>query len=129
MLRKALEKQKSETLENDSTQTNQQIHQIDDVFNISFQSNVSETIALNDSVCVLRESEAKHLSEEVFLTEVLIDESTVGDGIVDDTDANDIAPSKFQEYIDGIQLDVSNDISLDENTQESFGMELFIITI
>lgn len=122
LLRKALEKQKSETLQSDSTHTNQKNLRTDGVANISFQSKSSEVIVLNDSECVLRESEAEQSNEE-FLTEVSIDENTVDDGVVYDTDANDIAPSKFQEYIESIQLDVSNDISLDENTQQSFGME------
>lgn len=118
LLRQILEKQKSKILESVLTQTSQR----DDVANISFQSNLSETIGLNDSECMLRDTETEHSNEE-FLTEVSIDESSVGDGVIDDTDANDIAPSKFQEFIDGIQLDVANDISLDENTEESFGMK------
>lgn len=122
LLKRILEKQKSKILENDSTQTSQQIHRIDDVANISFQPNSSEAIGLNDSECMLRDTETEHSNEE-FLTEVLKDECSVGDGAIDDTDANDIAPSKFQEFIDGIQLDVANDISLDENTEESFGMK------
>lgn len=104
MLRRALEKQKSKTIETDSTQTKQDIQWSDE--------------AANDLVCVFRESDT-----EEFLTEVLIDESTVGDGVLDDTVANVIAPSKFQDYIDGIQLDANQDISLDENTEESFGRE------
>lgn len=125
LLRRALEKHKSILLEIDSTQTNQQIQQIDDVANNSFQSNLSKMIVLNDSECVLRESETEH-SNEVFSTEVLIDENTVGDGVIDDIDTNDSkAPFKLQEYIDGIQLDVANDILLDENTEQSFGMEYF----
>lgn len=114
LLRRILEEQKLKTIERDLTHTIRQIQGIDDAANVSFQSNLSETVLLNVSECVLRESETEHSNEE-FLTEVLIDESTAGDGVIDDTDANDITP-----YID---LDVANDISLDENTEESFGME------